>query len=260
MAAHLPHAWVSVPLRDVVLTRKGKKPERQFPDQTPGTLPYITIEAFESGIPKIFTDDKNAPQCAPNDVLLVWDGARAGLCGTGMNGVIGSTIMALTPVEIDPSYLYWFVRSKYFEFNTRVRGTGTPHLDPTVVWPTLIPIAPLAEQYRISKTLKRVHSRAKEVRTSLLQTQQLMRRFRQSVLSRAFRGELTERDPKDDPAGMILRRIEQQKVAGWESENRRRLSKNKNNGKPRFSTTREEFGRIPAGWTWTSLSSLAEVK
>ena len=32
----------------------------------------------------------------------------------------------------------------------------------------------------------------------------LLKRFRQAVLAKAFRGELTERDPNDEPASVLL--------------------------------------------------------
>jgi type I restriction enzyme S subunit len=123
-----------------------------------------------------------------------------------------------------------------------------------------IPLAPEEEQKRIATKVEEVFQQAKATRLALQKAPPLLKRFRSAVLAKAFRGELTERDPDDEPAEVILRGIEQQKKAERESESKKQPSRNTDDVKPRFSVMREELGKIPEGWAWTTLSRLAEIK
>lgn len=76
----------------------------------------------------------------------------------------------------------------------------------------------------------------------------LLKRFRQSVLAKAFRGELVEHDPNDEPASALLERIkaerEKKKVAG------------KKYVEP-VSVDTSELPELPEGWEWVSLDELS---
>ena len=73
--------------------------------------PYILISSFTEGNQEHYTDDEKCKECYRDDVLIVWDGARAGLSSIGQEGYLGSTIVALRQRErvIIPELLYYFI-------------------------------------------------------------------------------------------------------------------------------------------------------
>src|SRR2546427_5671964 len=113
MAITVQKNWVVKPLGEVVETVKGKKPRDTGPASEQRSVPYINIKAFESGTPEEFAAPGDYPTCDREDVLIVWDGARAGLIGRGVAGYIGSTLAKVWSDVADNGYLYYFLQSQY---------------------------------------------------------------------------------------------------------------------------------------------------
>ncbi|MEW5816130.1 MAG: restriction endonuclease subunit S, partial [Spirochaetota bacterium] len=147
--SELPKGWDIVPLKEIAVSIKGKKPKILSGVNTKGTVPYIDIKAFEKGEIRQYADINSSNIAGKEDVLVVWDGARSGLVGIGQEGAIGSTILAIKQFCISSKYLYQFLKTKYEYINTNHRGTGIPHVDPEVFWNIEFPIPPLNEQRRI---------------------------------------------------------------------------------------------------------------
>jgi type I restriction enzyme, S subunit len=203
-----PSNWVTAPLQDVVTARKGRKPSILFANFVNDSLPYLDIEAFEHGIIKRYGTINDGVECVDSDLLLVWDGARSGLVGKGIHGLVGSTIMVLTSKGVNPNYLFRFLQLKYKDFNSNTRGTGIPHLDPDFVWNIRVPIPPLAEQERIVTKIEALFLDSKTVRSAISKVPNLLKSVRQAVLLKAFRGELTIRGAEDSMASDFIKEVE----------------------------------------------------
>ena len=92
--------WIEVELGEVCFGSKGKKPpvlESQCTDKV--SIPYINIKAFEKGIIDEYTNGEKCNLCEDGDLLMVWDGARAGLSGKARKGAVGSTLMKIEEVK-----------------------------------------------------------------------------------------------------------------------------------------------------------------
>jgi type I restriction enzyme S subunit len=186
----LPAGWCWSPLEEVATFQKGKLP-RDLGERVPERpYPYIDIEAFEGGQINRYTSDDASPRCEPQDVLIVWDGARCGLVGRGVGGVIGSTLGCLRPTEIHAAYLFYFLRGLYHSINKNPRGVGIPHVDPERFWPTPMPIAPLPEQRRIVAEIETHLTRLDAAVAALKRAQANLKRYRASVLKAACEGRL----------------------------------------------------------------------
>jgi type I restriction enzyme, S subunit len=193
--------WINTSLDIVVLSKKGKKPAKLESTEFKNSLPYIDIEAFETGKIKQFADIDTSNQCQKKDVLVVWDGARFGLTGTDQIGAIGSTLACLAPILIESSYLHKFIQRHYNTIQQKPKGMATPHVDPEVFWNLEFPLPPLPEQKRIVEKLDTILPKAKSVKSRLDKIPRILKRFRQSVLASACSGKLTEdwREGKDLP-------------------------------------------------------------
>lgn len=67
---------------------------------------WITIKAFEHGIIDRYAKCDNSILVDKSDLIIVWDGARAGLTGKGCNGILGSTLKKLTRKPEFEKHLY----------------------------------------------------------------------------------------------------------------------------------------------------------
>lgn len=221
-----PEHWETVSLKEVVSYRKGKKPKNLSNTKTAGTVPYIDIKAFSTGEIRQYADIKSSNLTTKENVLVVWDGARSGLVGNGQEGAIGSTIMALRPIEINSLYLFRFLQTKYETINSNPRGTGIPHVDPELFWNMNFPIAPLNEQHRIVAKLEKLLAKVEACQERLNKIPTLLKRFRQSVLAAACSGRLT---------------------ADWRKHQQIESS----------SPSQELTDDLPDSWTWEMIRELA---
>jgi restriction endonuclease S subunit len=158
----LSEGWEWVNLTDVVDFKKGKKPAILQDSPFDNSLPYIDIAAFEQHTFRRYADANDGVKVSPQDTLVVWDGARAGLVGSGVSGLLGSTIAALVPKGIDRDFLIFFLQSRYGDINANTKGSAIPHIDPKFFWSMQIPLPPLDEQRRIVARIEEFAWRAKE--------------------------------------------------------------------------------------------------
>jgi type I restriction enzyme S subunit len=75
----------------------------------------------------------------------------------------------------------------------------------------LIPVPPISEQIKIVSLIDSQFDLLERLKD---QYQSILKNFStldQSILSKAFRGELVEQDPNDEPASVLLERIQQER-------------------------------------------------
>ena len=190
----LPKGWKIERLGDIAITEKGKKPKNQSSEKTDThCYPYVDIEAFEKGVIKSYTDGVKCVLCDEDDFLMVWDGSRSGLVGKGIKGALGSTLVRISLPDINNLYAYYFLLSKYKEINTRAKGSGTPHVDPDLLWNYAFPIPPnLETQQAIVNKIESLFDEIDEGIGRLKTAAQQIQQYRQSLLKNAFSGELTK--------------------------------------------------------------------
>lgn len=196
---NIPKHWQVKKLGEVCTHSKGKKPTNLSSDKNVEcTIPYINIKAFEKGVLDDYTDGDKCNLCEDNDLLMVWDGARCGLIGKAKKGAVGSTLMKILPNEnIHKEYLYHFINLKFTILNTKPKGVGIPHIEPTLLWNFELLLPPLPEQLAIVSKIEELLSDLENGKQQLLTAQQQLKVYRQSLLKAAFEGRLTNKEVKD---------------------------------------------------------------
>ncbi|OED43448.1 hypothetical protein AB833_03715 [Chromatiales bacterium (ex Bugula neritina AB1)] len=86
-------------------------------------------------------------------------------------------------------------------------GTGRPNLNMPSINSIPIPLAPHSELVEILKKLSENSGGMDKVSTLVSSLEQSLTQLDQSILSKAFRGELVPQDPNDEPAAELLARI-----------------------------------------------------
>lgn len=186
-------------LGEVCTYSKGKKPPILSIEKSKEcSIPYINIKAFEKGIFGEYTNGEKCNLCDDEDLLMVWDGARCGLIGKAKKGAVGSTLMKILPKEnIHKEYLYHFISSKFWTLNTKPKGVGIPHIEPTLLWNFELVVPPLPEQQAIVAKIEELLSDLENGKQQLQTAQQQLKVYRQSLLKWAFEGKLTNKKVKE---------------------------------------------------------------
>lgn len=196
---NIPNHWQLKKLGEVCIYSKGKKPAALKATKTNDcAVPYINIKAFEKGIISEYTNGEKCNICNDDDLLMVWDGARCGLIGKAKKGAVGSTLMKILPKEnIHKEYLYHFIGSKFRTLNTKPKGVGIPHIEPTLLWNFELVVPPLPEQLAIVSKIEELFSELDNGVAQLKTAQQQLKVYRQSLLIWAFEGKLTNKNVKN---------------------------------------------------------------
>ena len=166
--------------------QKGKKPLKQINTPTDGYLPYVDIEAFETGNIKAYADGEKCLPCKKGDILIVCDGSRSGFVGKAIDGYVGSTLAIISADGMLPEYLYYFLQGKYTLLNTKKKGTGTPHLDANILNQQKLVVPSEDEQKRIVAKIEELFSELDNGVETLKKTKQQLAVYRQAVLKEAF--------------------------------------------------------------------------
>ena len=183
----LPQYWKVTKLGEYVEKQKGRRPKHLSPKLTEEfSIPYVDIKAFEKNVVRQYTDGRGCVLCEDDDFLIVWDGSRSGLVGKAIKGALGSTLVRINFPSVFNNYAFYFMRSKYLEINSRAKGSGTPHVDPDLLWNYDFPLPPLPEQHRIVARIEELFSELDNGIANLKKAKDQLKVYRQSVLKWAF--------------------------------------------------------------------------
>ena len=120
------------------------------------------------------------------------------------------------------AYLLWLYRFFYVsgKFAQVAGGVGINHLSAFKFAQIALPLCSLAEQQEIVRLLEErfaaIEQQEREIDSALNQAEML----RQSILKKAFSGQLVPQDPDDEPASILLERIKAEKAARSQNNTR----------------------------------------
>jgi restriction endonuclease S subunit len=106
-----------------------------------------------------------------------------------------------------------------------VHGVGRPRLNLGEIRSIVLPLPPLAEQTRIVAEVERRLSVLEELELAVFANLLRATRLRQSILQRAFTGNLVPQNPDDEPADKLLQRIRSQPELKLETRMAKRFRK-----------------------------------
>lgn len=125
----IPHAINFLRTRYSLRFVKGKLPAET--NEFGNGVPYIGAADLDSDCEcSTYTVDDTLPKAHVDDLLVLWDGARAGICGTGREGAISSTVVKVIPsFGIYKPFLYWYYKAFEPYILEQVHGTTIPHMN-----------------------------------------------------------------------------------------------------------------------------------
>lgn len=183
----------------------GNIPFLKVADITRNPSPYLSTYSFtitEAGLNK-------TRQIEPNTLLLSNSGATLGvpkicLISATMNDGVAA-FLGLPSEEL--LYHYYFWQSQTEKLRNIDQGAAQPNLNTDLIKETLIPICSSAEQRIVTERLEAALSEADQLDQTLASALQQADALRQSILKKAFCGQLVAQDKNDEPATALLERI-----------------------------------------------------
>lgn len=112
-------------------------------------------------------------------------------------------------------YLFWYFRSPQFRafVDTLDSGSLIKHMYTKQLSDHEIAVPSAEEQTEIVRRVEQLFAFADQLEAKVAAAQARIYRLTQSILAKAFRGELVPQDPNDEPASVLLERIRAQRAA-----------------------------------------------
>ena len=173
-------------------------------------------------------------------------------------------------------FVLFFLKTDYFIKEAKLKGTaGQQRVIPEYVQNKLFPIAPLSEQNRIVSRIKELLTIIERYEQSKIELDkleyELQPQLKKSILQYAIQGKLVVQNPEDEPAGELLKRINEEKEQLIKDGKIKRdkntsiIFKGDDNkyyeklGKSVVDITDDLPFEIPNSWQWCRLSNIANL-
>ena len=228
----LPEGWCWAKLNDFVEFNNGDR-GKNYPARSKlgdeGYAAFVnTGDIRPSGLSKenmkylsqAQYDRLGGGKLAPGDLVFCIRGATIGKCAVYLDSrpaAIASSLVALRP-SIVPSDFLWYLLQEPGTART-IRNLNSSSAQPNIstakMEQVLVALAPHDEQQRIAEILGARLSAIEQTLNSVTVGESRLVGLNQSILAKAFRGELVPQDPNDEPASALLERIRaRHKAAG----------------------------------------------
>ena len=161
----IPDSWEWIRLGNIGDWGSGATPSRSNPEYYNGDIPWLKTGDLNDGyieyIPEkisLIAFKKTSIRLNPTgSVLIAMYGATIGKVGIlTFPSTTNQACCACFPIEIYNEYLFYFLMSQKTSFVKRGEGGAQPNISKEKIITTLMPLPPLAEQFRIAKTLNEV--------------------------------------------------------------------------------------------------------
>lgn len=132
----------------------------------------------------------------------------------GFDGCFPDSVVGFTAFEelVNPKYIELFIMSVRARIEAYAPATAQKNINLTTLENLVVPYASLAEQNQVIGYLDEqfsvIDQNIKDIEENHLRSEAL----RQSILKKAFSGQLVPQDPSDEPASALLERIATEKA------------------------------------------------
>lgn len=227
----LPDDWLTLNADSVCdFITKGTTPDTKLITPT-GEIPFLKVQHIVESkldfyslpcfIPRsVHEDFLQRSKVYPGDVLM-------NIVGPPLNKVamvpdefpewnINQALAIFRPLEgLDAKYLLYVLsnRGTLEQVLRETRGVvGQSNISLDQCRKLAIPIPPIAEQREIVRRVEALFKTADALEARYLKAKAHVDKLTQSILAKAFRGELVPQDPNDEPASALLKGISQNRA------------------------------------------------
>jgi type I restriction enzyme S subunit len=167
---------------------KGTKPDRVENTPSEASEPYLIVDTL-TGEDRKYTPDTDGPEATAKDTLMIMDGSKSGRVYEGEPGIIGSTMAAIRPDEIEPTYLRYFLEANFERLNAATKGSAVPHTDKDLLRGLEVPSYRYNEQRKIASVLYTVDQAIQRTEEIIKQIDTVRKGLIQDLLTGEFNNE-----------------------------------------------------------------------
>lgn len=223
----LPQSWQIKAANEVCIKVQSGSTPRNDPFNQDGTVPFLKVYNIVSQQidfdykPQFVTTDTHQDKLKrsiayPGDVLMNIVGPPLGKVAIltdqypewNLNQAI--TLFRANDEQLINKYLYFVLCEGALvrDVMPETKGSvGQVNISLTQCRDSKVPLPPLEEQKEIVRLVEQYFAFADTIETQVKKAQARVDNLTQSILAKAFRGELVAQDPNDEPADKLLERI-----------------------------------------------------
>ena len=174
-------------------------------------------------VPEAYFKSLNKGRIYPDDIIVVKDGATTGKTSFVDNDFPHKDaavnehlfIIRVDPKVAIPKFVFYYLFSSkgQQQILSDFRGATVGGISRNFPLKVTVPIPSLTEQEQIVSELEGHLSVADKLEATLDAELKRAERLRQSILKHAFSGKLVPQDPNDEPASVLLEKIQAEKVS-----------------------------------------------
>ncbi len=263
---NMPDTWAETKLNDICsLITDGTHQTPTYADEgviflssknvTSGRIDWERIKYIPESL-HLELSRRLKPQL--NDILLAKNGT------TGVGAIVDRdevfdiyvSLALLRLIDnVSPRFILTFINSPIAkeQFNRRLKGVGVQNLHLREIREVRLGLPPYGEQERIVNYVETLFEKIDVTEQSLTKVETLLEKYRESLLAKAFRGELIPQNESDEPASVLLEKIraEREKSAPAKKKEMQAFAPITDDEKP-FD--------IPESWEWVRLGEYIKVK
>jgi len=256
----IPESWVWVKICDVCEKQETKHP-------TGDIFRYIDINSIDNrrhcvSEPKIMPTGQ-APSRAAKGVCFgdtVFSMVRPYLENIAfitkdLDDCIASTgFYVCRPYKklVSPRYLYFYLTSNHAinGINSYMRGDNSPAIRKDEMDNFLMPIPAISEQKRIVAAIESTFAVIDEIEQNKADLQTAVAVAKSKILALAISGKLVPQDPADEPASVLLDRIQTERESLTKAG---KIKRGKNDNMIFCDDDKSHYGNIPNKWALTRI-------
>jgi type I restriction enzyme S subunit len=234
--AELPKTWSWALLSELGELNRGKSKHRprNDPKLFGGNYPFIqTGDIRKAEIIKEYSQTYNdfglkQSSLWPENTLCITIAANiAETAILGMKACFPDSIVGFIADErlCRVKYIHYFIKTAKQELEYYAPATAQKNINLETLYGVMVPLPSVAEQEAIIGEIECFYSLADAAEATLELSFGQSERLRQSILKKAFHGELVPQDPEDEPAAVLMERIKQEKAGGTAGPRRRALKR-----------------------------------
>lgn len=249
---NIPEHWAEVPLSKLVDINMGQSPQG------------ATVSAKKSGVPliggaanmkmgKIVVDRfTSAPTklCESGDIIYCVRATIGKMVIADNTYCLGRGVAGFKP-KLNSKFFQYFLQKSEREIQDKATGSTFVQIDKKTIETLSLPLPPKGEQERIVQKIESCFQKIDETGKALKEVEILLMKYQESLLAKAFRGELMPQDPKDEPASNLLERIRVERAKNSKGKKVQDFSPISDD---------EKVFEVPDSWSWVRLGEICDFQ
>jgi type I restriction enzyme S subunit len=186
----IPKDWSHTQLKYISSISKGRKAQEDYQDFKEGMIPYLSMEYLRSQTESptyVIAEDSSIVLVDEKDLLILWDGSKAGEIVKAKYGALSSTMgkIHLESKSLDLNFLTYYLKNAELYIQANTVGMGIPHVSGEVLRTLFVTFPKLQEQTQVARYLDHQTGLIDEIIKGKEKLIELLKEKRQAVINEA---------------------------------------------------------------------------